>query len=115
MDEEKKNILIKTAREYFQSAEDNFEKGRFNSSLILFFKSLIAFVDLFLLNEINETPSSHGRRFFITRKRFPEIYDILDRTFPFYQSSYVQIITKDLVEVIKEDVRFMAEKTKIEL
>jgi len=43
------------------------------------------------------------------------VYDILDKDFPFYQQSYVQIMTKELAEVIKDDVQIMAKKTKIEL
>ena len=48
---EKANILKKTAKEYFDSGEDEFRKERYNSSLILYFKSLIALVDLFILQK----------------------------------------------------------------
>lgn len=37
---EKAKILEKTAEEYFNSAEDEFNKGRFNSAVVLYFKSL---------------------------------------------------------------------------
>jgi len=111
----KEDILKKTAKEYFSAAEDEFKKSRFNSALVLYFKSLVALIDLYLLQQTNKTPSSHTERFRIIEEKFPEVYDILDKDFPFYQQSYVQIMTKELAEVIKDDVQIMAKKTKIEL
>ncbi|MBS3150964.1 hypothetical protein J4443_01120 [Candidatus Woesearchaeota archaeon] len=111
----KKEILEKTAKEYFNAAEDEFKKSRFNSALVLYFKSLVALVDLYILQQTNQTPSSHNVRFRITEDKFPEVYNLLDKDFPFYQQSYMQIMTKELAEVIKDDVQIMAEKTKIKL
>jgi len=112
---EKIQILEKTAKEYFYSAEDEFKKRRYNSSVVLFFKSLVALIDLYILQKTGNTPSSHAERFRITKNNFQEIYNLLDKDFPFYQDSYVHIMTKELAEVIKNDAKFMAEKTKIKL
>ena len=112
---EKSEILEKTAREYFESAEDEFNKERYNSAVVLYFKSLVAFVDLFVLQKTGNTPSSHTERFRITQKDFQEVYDLLDKDFPFYQNSYFQIMSKELAEVIKNDAKIMAEKTEIKL
>jgi hypothetical protein len=111
----KEKILKKTAIEYFDSAEDEFKKQRYNSALVLYFKSLIALVDLFLFQQTGKTPSSHTDRFRKTERLFPEVYDLIDKDFPFYQDSYVQIITKEVAEVIREDARIMAKKTKVGL
>ena len=43
----KEDILKKTAKEYFSAAEDEFKKSRFNSALVLYFKSLVALIDLY--------------------------------------------------------------------
>ena len=115
MNESKKEILIKTAREYFYSAEDEFGKERYNSAVVLYFKSLVALADLYILQKTGNTPSSHTDRFRITQQSFPELYNLLDKDFPFYQNSYIQIMTKELAEVIKNDAKFMAEKTQVEL
>jgi len=88
MDEEKKEILVKTAKEYFNAAEDEFNKTRYNSAVVLYFKSLVALVDLFILQKTGDTPSSHSDRFRTSEKNFPEVYDLLDKDFPFYQNSY---------------------------
>jgi len=105
----------KTAREYFNSGEDEFKKQRYNSAVVLFFKSLVALIDLYILQKTNKSPSSHTERFRITKNKFQEVYDLLDKDFPFYQDSYVHIMTKELAEIIKNDTKIMAEKTKIKL
>ena len=115
MNEEKSQILEKTAREYFSSGESEFKKQRYNSSVVLFFKSLVALIDLYLLQKTGQTPSSHTERFRITQEKFQEVYDLLDKDFPFYQDSYVQLMTNELVEIIKNDAKIMAEKTKVNL
>jgi len=111
----KEEILIKAGKEYFYSGNDEFNKGRYNSAVVLYFKALISFSDLFVLQKTGDTPSSHNERFKITKEKFSEIYNLLDKDFPFYQSSYVQIMSKELAEVIKDDAKIVAEKTEIKL
>lgn len=111
----KSQILEKTAKEYFESAEDELKKGRYNSAVVLFFKSLVALIDLYIFQKTQDTPSSHNARFRIAQEKFSDVYDLLDKDFPFYQDSYVHIMTKELAEVIKNDAKTMAEKTKVEL
>ena len=62
-----------------------------------------------------KVPSSHSKRFRIAEEKFPEIYNILDKDFPFYQDSYIQIMTKELAEIIKKDAETVAKKIGIEL
>ena len=111
----KAEILKKTAKEYYQSAVEELAKSRNNSAVVLFFKSLVSLIDLYVLQKTGNTPSSHNDRFRKTQDSFPEVYNLLDKDFPFYQNSYIQIMTKELAEVIKEDAESMAEKTKVEL
>src|SRR3989344_9264868 len=108
-------VLEKTAKEYFEAGEDEFNKGRFNSAVVLFFKSLVALIDTYILQKTGKTPSSHTERFRTTEENFQDVYDILDKDFPFYQDSYNILMTKELAEVIREDAEYMAEKTSIEL
>ena len=111
----KEDILIKAAKEYFYSGSDEFNKERYNSAVVLYFKALVSFSDLYVLQKTGNTPSSHNDRFKITEENFPEVYNLLDKDFPFYQSSYVQIMNKELAEVIKDDAKIMAEKTNNKL
>lgn len=70
---------------------------------------------MYLLQRTGNTPSSHIERFRITQNKFQEIYDLIDKDFPFYQDSYVHFMTKELAEVIKNDAKTVAEKLKIKL
>lgn len=112
---EKEDVLQRTAKEYFSSAEDELKKGRNNSAVVLFFKSILSLVDLYILNKKGITPSSHIERFRICRNNLPKIYDILDKDFPFYQDSYIQVMSRELAEVMREDAQIMAKKVGIEL
>ena len=67
------------------------------------------------MKKTGETPSSHNSRFRIAEESFSEIYDLLDKDFPFYQNSYNQKMSKELAEVIKNDAKFVAEKIKVDL
>jgi len=111
----KEETLIKAGKEYFHSGNDEFDKKRYNSAVVLYFKALVSFSDLYVLQKTGNTPSSHNDRFKITKEKFSEIYNLLDKDFPFYQSSYFQIMSKELAEVIKDDAKIMAEKTKTKL
>jgi len=111
----KHEILEKTAKEYFHSGLDELNKNRYNSAVVLFFKALTSFTDLYIFQKTGNTPSSHTERFWITQKKFTEVYELLDKDFPFYQDSYEQTMTKELAEVIKNDAEIMAEKTKVRL
>jgi len=50
------------------------------------------------LRKTGKSPSSHNSRFNILKERFREVYEILDKDFPFYQGSYVQSMTKELLK-----------------
>ncbi len=91
------------------------QKKRYNSAVVLFFKALVVYSDLLLLQKTGQTPSSHTERFRMAQREIPDVYDILDKDFPFYQNSYVQRLTKELVEVIKNDAQTVAKKAGIEL
>ncbi|GEM_PF-410441 len=112
---EKENILEKAGKEYYSGGEDELKKERYNSAVVLYFKALISFGDLFLLKKLGKSPSSHAERFRLTQKKFPEVYDILDKDFPFYQDSYNKIMSKELAEVIRDDAKTVAEKAEIKV
>lgn len=115
MNKEKENVLINNSREYFNSGEDELKKGRNNSAVVLFFKCLVSLCDIYILRKTGNAPSSHTSRFKILKEKFPEEYDLIDKDFPFYQNSYVQLMSKELAEVIKDDAKTMAKKIEIGL
>lgn len=115
MNKEKEIILENNTKEYYSSANDDYNKGRFNSAVIMYFKALVSLYDLYLLRKTGNSPSSHVSRFKIVKENFPELYDTLDRDFPFYQDSYVHSLSKELAEVVRDDVRDMAKKVQVNL
>lgn len=112
---DKEIILEKTAKEYFDSGKEELKKARNNSAVVLFFKSLVALVDLYIYQKTGKTPSSHGERFSIAKNNFLEIYNLLDKDFPFYQDSYSLLMSKELAEVIKGDAEKIAKEVGIKL
>lgn len=109
---EKELILEENLDEYSELAEQAFKTKKYNSAVTLFFKAISAGVDLFILRKEGIVPSSHTNRFRIAQEKYPEIYDILDKDFPFYQDSYTKKMNKEAAEVLKEDaerIKKMAE------
>ena len=89
--------------EYFNLGKEAFEKGKYNSATTLFFKAIAALCDLFILKKEGQIPSSHTNRFRILENKYPEIYRIIDRDFPFYQESYTKKMNKEAALLLKED------------
>ena len=108
-------ILIEAAKEHYESGTFSIKKNKYNSAVVLFFKSLIALCDIYILRKTKSTPSSHNSRFRILKEISREVYDLLDKDFPFYQESYFQRMTKELAEIIKDDAENLAKKLEIEL
>ena len=102
--DEREKILRDNFEEYFQLGLKAFNEQKYNSATTLFFKAIVALCDLFLLNKESRVPSSHSDRFRTIEEKYPEIYKILDRDFPFYQDSYTKKMDKESAELLKDDI-----------
>lgn len=87
---EKEKILIDNLVEYSLFADQAYQKKKYNTAVTLYFKKICAAVDLFLLRKEHLVPSSHADRFRILQEKYPEMYNLIDKDFPFYQESYTQ-------------------------
>ena len=105
METEKEKILIKNAKEFYGDAMLAESKKHYNSSVSLFFKSLAVLADLYILRKDGKIPSNHSERFRILETKYPDIYRILDKDFPYYQDSYSIELNKEINEVLKKDVK----------
>ena len=112
---ESEDILIENAKEYWRNALLAEQKKEFNTSVTLFFKALSALSDLYILRKEGQTPSSHTNRFRILEAKYLDIYNILDKDFPFYQDSYKSKLDKETSDVLKEDAKRLFEILGIEL
>ncbi|MAF35616.1 hypothetical protein CL622_00680 [archaeon] len=110
--DQRKEILEENFNEYKEGAESAYNQKKYNIATTLFFKAMCAGVDLYILKKENIVPSSHTKRFRIVEEKYPQIYEILDRDFPFYQESYTQKSNKEATEVLREDVKTITKMLK---
>lgn len=111
--DEKEEILIENFEEYFNQGLELFKKEKYNSATTLFFKAIAALCDLFILRKEGFIPSSHANRFRILEEKYPEIYRIADRDFPFYQDSYTKKMDNESAKLLKEDAEALKRKVGI--
>ena len=108
--DEREKILINNFNEYYELGLEAYNKGKYNSATTLFFKSIAALCDLFILRKEGIMPSSHTNRFRILEEKYPEVYNIADRDFPFYQDSYTHKMDKESAKLLKEDAEKLKKK-----
>ena len=102
--DEREKILTNNFEEYFHLGLRAFNEQKYNSATTLFFKAIVALCDLFVLQTEGKVPSSHSDRFRIIEEKYPQLYSILDRDFPFYQDSYTKKMDKESAELLKDDI-----------
>ncbi len=95
--------LIENIHEFYNSALKAEIENKYNVSVTLFFRALAILADLYILKKEGKMPSSHSERFRILESKYPEIYAVLDKSFPFYQDSYRIKLNKEICEVLKND------------
>lgn len=113
--EESEKILIGNAKEYWKNALLAEKNKEFNTSVTLFFKTLSALSDIFILRKEGHIPSSHANRFRILETKYPTIYNILNKDFPFYQDSYRSKLDRETSDVLKDDAKKLFKTLEIEL
>ncbi len=113
--QEMKEILRENVNEYYRNGSNAHKRGEYNSSVTLFFKAISGLCDLFLLDKEGKIPSSHLERFRILESSYPKIYRIIDKDFPFYQSSYYSKLNKETSELLKEDAQRLSKIIGIEM
>lgn len=113
--EESEKVLIENAKEYWKNALLAEKNKEFNTSVTLFFKTLSALADIYILRKEKHIPTSHVNRFRILETRYKDIYEILDKDFPFYQDSYRSKLDVETSNILKEDVKKLSKLLGIEL
>ena len=104
----KEKILLENFNEYYSFALKALSEKKYNTATTLFFKSIVALCDLYILKKTGSAPSSHSSRFRIMEEKFPKLYFIADKDLPFYQDSYSKRMGSEEAEMLRKD----AEKLK---
>ena len=99
------SILLENVAEYYSNAIAAKSKGQFNTAVTLLFKTASALCDLFIYRNHGRIPSSHADRLRILENKYEAVYSMLDRDFSFYQDSYTKRLTKEVSEILEDDVR----------
>lgn len=107
-------VLLKNLKEYLKYATEAYTKGDFNAAMTLFFKSLVAVCDYIILQKTGTVPSSHENRFRTLEIKFPSLYKIIDRDFPYYTESYRIAVDKRLVDLVRQDVENIVKQFKLD-
>ena len=101
--------LKENAKEYFRNGLFMQERNQINSAVTLFFKTISTLADLLILNKEGKIPSNHSERFRILEKKYKEVYDIIDKDFPFYQNSYRTKLNKEISKMFENDAKKLFE------
>jgi HEPN domain-containing protein len=94
-------------KEFLESAEEDFNKKRYNSSIASYFKALSTLCDLKIYEVRRTLPKNHNERFLFLKMSFPEVYKILSSLFNTYTKTY------NLRLGLKEVLLFKQNVTKI--
>jgi len=110
-----KDDLISNAKEYFENAFSAQKRKQYNTSVTLFFKTISSLADLYIFNKENRIPSSHSERFRILQRKYPKIYEYLDKNFSFYQDSYRLKLNLEISKIFENDCRKLFEINNIKI
>lgn len=110
-----KDQLLENIKEFVKEAEKAQKDEAYNSAVTLVFKAMAVLTDLFILEKEGFIPSNHTQRFEILRKKYGEIYQIIDKCFPLYQQTYRIKVGKQNFEVIENDFRRLVKISGIDI
>lgn len=98
-------VLRKNFGDYLELAEQALHQKKYNPCVVLFFKAIGAAADLLILKNAGRVPSSHAERFRMLEKEYGEVYEIIDKDYPYYHDSYTKELSEETAEVLKEDAQ----------
>jgi len=107
--EDIKKIFLENAKEYYRNVVAAENKREYNTSVTLYFKAISALCDIYIFIKEGRLPSNHSERFRILELKYPEIYKIIDKNFPFYQDSYRLKLAKEVSSMFKNDTKRLFE------
>jgi uncharacterized protein (UPF0332 family) len=97
--------LLNNVKTFLKSAELVYTAKDYTSAVMLYFKALFVAYDLLLLRKAGKAPQDHSERFQLMREHFPEEYDLLDRYFSVYRSTYTITIDEATAKEIRNYVK----------
>ncbi|MBU0627701.1 MAG: hypothetical protein KKC75_00805 [Nanoarchaeota archaeon] len=105
MEDKIKNELNENFIDFISSAEDDFNKGRFNPSVSSYFKAIAILCDLNIYQKVGLLPKNHSERFLYLKMHFKEVYELVSPLFNDYTDSYNKRALKENASKLKENVK----------
>jgi|SRR3989338_5441491 len=112
-EENEEDVINENIRSFLKSAELVYKSGDFTSATILYFKTLFVIFDLLILKGLGRTPKDHGERFRILESNYPDLYTLLDKTYPIYRNTYTVKINKETADGVKKNVETVIKEQRI--
>jgi hypothetical protein len=107
--------LIENIKEFYDSALGEEKKSHYNVAVTLYFKTIAVLADLYIYKKEGKIPNSHSERFRILETNYHDIYELLDKSFPFYQDSYKIKLNKEVCVLLKNDAKKLIKILEINL
>ena len=94
--------LLENANEFFESAEDNLLKKRYNASISDYFKAITNICDYKIYADTKIIIKNHNERFDILKKYYSNIYEKLFNLFKKYRDSYTLRLSKEDATLLRD-------------
>jgi len=91
--------------EFYDLAEDAFQKKKFNGAVTLYYKALVELCDYVLFKAIKMVGANHTERFELLQRHEPALYEISRKLFRFYRDSYNKRISPAIAQQVQHYVR----------
>ncbi len=91
-------------KEFLESAEEDFAKGRYNSAISSYFKAVATLCDLKIYEMKRVLPKNHTERFLFLKTSFDEAYEIVSVLFKEYIKTYNLRFDKKEALLFKKNV-----------
>ncbi len=106
--------LLSNFKEFIESAEKDFNEGRYNPSISSYFKAIAILCDYQIYRQRGLISKNHKERFLFLELHFKDAYTLVSPLFKEYTDSYNLRIRKEQVLRLRESVEKLKRIFKIE-
>jgi len=99
-------------KEFIESAEEDFSKGRYNSAISSYFKAIATLCDMKIYEIRRILPKNHSERFIFLKTISNEAYKIISPLFKEYTKTYNLRLGKKDALLFKENANKISEILK---
>ena len=104
-----RNELLANIKKFLNSARVVYETKDYTSATVLYFKVIFVLADFILLSTIGRIPKDHNERFRLVEENFPELYNMLNKSFHIYRDTYRTTISRQncdkVIKLAKEIIK----------